>query len=396
MWDADLLGYDMGASHPLTPLRLDLTMRLARESGVLDEVSLVRPTPVDETLLAGIHDHAYLAAVRAASEPDAEVRPELIARFGLGTVDNPIFPGMHQASALIAGGSVAGAREIIEGRADRAVHIAGGLHHAMAGRAAGFCVYNDCVAAITWLLEQGLERVAYLDVDVHHGDGVQAAFHDDPRVLTVSVHQHPTTLWPGTGSPDEVGGPGAEGRTVNLALPPGTDDAGWQRAFHAVVPSVLAAFEPQLLVTQCGVDTHREDPLADLALTVDGHRAIYRTLRDLARAHAGGRWLALGGGGYSPYRVVPRSWTHLLAVVLDRDLRPETATPAGWQAHVAELAPDVPVPATMSDDLRGDGDGAGSFPAWDGGVSHPVDRAVSAVRRAVFPLYGLDPHDRRD
>ncbi|APU13814.1 MULTISPECIES: acetoin utilization protein AcuC [Actinoalloteichus] len=397
VWDENLLGYDMGESHPLTPVRLDLTMRLARELGVLDGISLVRPVPADETLLAAIHDREYLAAVRAASAIDTEPASELPSRFGLGTVDNPIFPDMHESSALIAGASVAAAREIVEGRVDRAVNIAGGLHHAMADRAAGFCVYNDCVAAIAWLLDQGLERIAYLDVDVHHGDGVQAAFQYDPRVLTMSVHQHPMTLWPGTGGPADVGGPGAEGRAVNLALPPGTDDAGWQRAFHAVVPSLLAAFEPQLLVTQCGVDTHREDPLADLALTVDGHRAIYRTLRDLAETHAGGRWLALGGGGYSPFRVVPRSWTHLLAVLLDRDLAPETTIPAGWRAHAARLAPpDTPIPVSMSDDGHGDASGDAGFPAWDGEVSHRVDRALLATRRAVFPLFGLDPEDRRD
>ena len=193
---------------------------------------------------------------------------------------------MHEASALATGASIAAAREIAEGRADRAVNIAGGLHHAMADHAWGFCVYNDCAVAISWLLDHGYDRIAYLDTDVHHGDGVQAAFYDDDRVLTISMHQHPRTLWPGTGFASELGSGRASGTAVNLALPPGTRDQGWLRAFSAVVPSLLGAFRPQILVTQCGVDTHHEDPLAELSLTVDGHRAIYQPA-----AGAGGRVL---------------------------------------------------------------------------------------------------------
>jgi acetoin utilization protein AcuC len=249
-------------------------------------------------------------------------------------------------------------------------------------------VYNDCAVAISWLLDHGAERVAYLDVDVHHGDGVQAAFIDDPRVLTISVHQHPLTLWPGTGWPTEIGAGEAEGTAVNLALPPGTRDAGWLRAFHAVVPSLLAAFRPTVLVTQCGADTHHEDPLAELSLSVDGHREIYRTLRELADRTAGGKWLALGGGGYGLFRVVPRSWTHLLATVLDRDLDPATPVPAEWTAHAAGLT-DRPLPGSM-----GDGVEVAHQPWGTGG--HPVDDAILATRRAVFPLHGLDPHDPRD
>jgi acetoin utilization protein AcuC len=260
----------------------------------------------------------------------------------------------------------------------------------MRGHASGFCVYNDPAVAISWLLDNGFERIAYVDVDVHHGDGVQAAFYHDPRVLTVSLHQHPLTLWPCTGRPSELGEGDAHGTSVNVALPPGTRDPQWLRAFHAVVPSLLGAFRPQILVTQCGVDTHREDPLADLALSVDGHRASYRALRELALEVAGGRWLALGGGGYQLFRVVPRSWTHLLATVLDRDIDPGTPLPAGWIAHVARLVGDRPLPQSMTD-------GADiGFEPWSGEASTEVDAAIVATRRAVFPLHGLDPDDPRD
>jgi acetoin utilization protein AcuC len=382
VWTPEFLTYRLSPDHPLNPVRLDLTMRLARELGVLEGVDLLEPEPAPPAEVERVHLASYLDAVRAA--PEAGDDPA----HGLGTDDNPVFPRMHEASSLVCGGSLLAAREIAEGRADRAVNIAGGLHHAMRDRAWGFCVYNDCAVAISWLLDHGFDRIAYVDVDVHHGDGVQAAFYGDPRVLTISLHQHPRTLWPGTGWPSEYGEGAAAGSAVNVALPPGTTDDGWLRAFHAVVPSLLTAFAPQLLVTQCGVDTHAEDPLANLRLSVDGHRAIYRELRDLAERTAGGRWLVLGGGGYGLFRVVPRSWTHLLATVLDRDLDPHRPVPAGWVSHASRLTPR-PLPTEMSDGVD-----VGHEP-WTEGAHH-VDLAVVDTRRAVFPLHGLDPDDPRD
>ncbi|GAA1310898.1 acetoin utilization protein AcuC [Saccharothrix xinjiangensis] len=384
VWDESFLGYDLGGDHPLNPVRLDLTVRLASALGVLDGVDLISPDPAPDREIERVHEPSYLNAVRAAPMAGWDVG------HGLGTPDNPVFTRMHEASSLVVGGSLAAARRIASGEADRAVNIAGGLHHAMRDHAAGFCVYNDCAVAISWLLDNGFDRIAYVDTDVHHGDGVQAAFYDDPRVLTVSLHQSPLTLWPGTGRPAELGGRGAEGTSVNLALPAGSHDRTWLRAFHATVPALLRAFRPQLLVTQCGVDTHREDPLADLSLTVDGHRAIYRRLRDLADEVAGGKWLALGGGGYELLRVVPRSWTHLLATVLDRDLDPNAPLPADWISHAAALAPDRPLPTSMTDEADTD------FQPWGGELDTPADLAVRDTRRALFPLHGLDPDDPRD
>jgi acetoin utilization protein AcuC len=251
-------------------------------------------------------------------------------------------------------------------------------------------VYNDCAVAIARMLDAGIERVAYIDTDVHHGDGVQAAFYDDPRVLTISIHQDPRTLWPGTGYPRELGTGAAEGSAVNLPLLPGTGDGMWLRAFNAVVPSLIAAFAPTVLVTQCGVDSHRTDPLADLGLTVDGHRAIYRTLRELAIRHTNGKWLAMGGGGYDLVRVVPRSWTHLLATALDRDVEPTTALPREWLDVAERVAPGLALPSTMTEDADV------GFESWGGGTDEPVDVAIRDTRRAVFPLHGLDPDDPRD
>jgi acetoin utilization protein AcuC len=384
IWDSSLLGYELGGDHPFNPIRLDLTIRLATELGVLDGVPLLLPDHADDSELRRIHTDEYLEAVKQA--PMVGWDPG----HGLGTADNPVFSGMHEASALVVGSTLLAARKIAEGEATRAVNIAGGLHHAMPSSASGFCIYNDCSVAISWLLDNGFERVAYVDTDVHHGDGVQMAFYDDPRVLTVSLHQHPFTLWPGTGYSAEIGSGGGEGTSINLPLPPRTGDAGWLRAFHAVVPGLLSEFQPQILVTQCGVDSHEEDPLADLSLSVDGHRTIYRTLRELADTYADGRWLAVGGGGYQLIRVVPRSWTHLIATVLNRDLVPETPLPPGWLSTVRGAAPSAKLPTEMTDGRET------TFKPWGDSEDDPVDVAIRDTRRAVFPLHGLDPDDPRD
>jgi acetoin utilization protein AcuC len=269
--------------------------------------------------------------------------------------------------------------------------VAGGLHHAMPDRASGFCVYNDPAIAIARLLALGAERIAYVDVDVHHGDGVQEVFYRDPRVLTVSLHETPLALFPGTGFPTETGGDGAAGSAVNVALPPGTGDSGWLRAFHAVVPSALRAFRPQLLFTQCGADGHRLDPLADLRLTVDGQRAAYLALRDLADELCDGRWVATGGGGYAIVEAVPRAWTHLLAIATGEPVDPATPVPDSWQSLAHQRRPGREVPVSMTDGI------APQWTPWQpSGEPDAVDRAILATRKAVFPLLGLDPYDPRD
>jgi acetoin utilization protein AcuC len=381
-WDDALIGYDLGPDHPLNPLRLDLTIRLARELGVLDQptVTVVRPKPADDELLLLVHEKEYVDAVKAAGKDPSQV--DLYR--GLGTPDTPTFPNMHEVTALVVGATVRAAEAVWTGEAEHSVSIAGGLHHAMPGGGSGFCVYNDPAIAIAWLLEQGAERIAYVDVDVHHGDGVQAAFWNDPRVLTISLHESGRWLFPGTGFPDELGGPDAIGSAVNLALPPGTGDGPWLRAFHAVVPPLLEEFGPQILVTQHGCDSHVLDPLAHLGLTVDGQRTSYEALHDFAHRYAGGRWLACGGGGYELAQVVPRAWTHLLAEAAGARVPPETAIPTGWQEYVREryrLAP----PQRMTD---------GATPQWrdwsEGyDPADQVDRAVLATRSAVFPPNGL-------
>jgi acetoin utilization protein AcuC len=386
VWDDRLLRYDFG-DHPLDPVRVELAMALARALGVLDRpgVTVTAPGEPDEADLLRVHEPEYLAAVRAASEDP------YFTGYGLNTSDNPVFEDMHDAGARVAAATVTAVDAVWQGRVTRAVNLAGGLHHAMPDRASGFCVYNDPAVGIARLLAAGAERIAYVDVDVHHGDGVQAIFYGDPRVLTISLHETPLALFPGTGFPEETGGPGAEGTAVNVALPPGTGDAGWLRAFHAVVPSVLRAYRPQLLFTQCGADGHRLDPLADLRLTVDGQRATYLALRGLADELCEGRWVATGGGGYALVEVVPRAWAHLLAVATGEAIEPATLTPSDWRALAARRRPGREAPLRMTDDADP------AYVPWEpAGEPDAVDRAIAATRREVFPLHGLDPHDPRD
>jgi acetoin utilization protein AcuC len=378
IWDDALTSYDFGPDHPLAPVRVELTMALARELGVLDKVDVEPCRPATDDELAMVHEPRYIEAVKRVS---ASGRPDLSA--GLGTTDNPAFAGVHEASALIAGASLAAARLVWEGAAEHAVNVAGGLHHAMAGMASGFCVYNDPALAIAWMLRQGAQRIAYVDVDVHHGDGVQALFYDDPRVLTISLHESGRTLFPGTGFPGETG---ADGTAVNVALPAGCGDTGWLRAFDAVVPPLLREFRPEVLVTQHGCDSHALDPLAHLMLSVDGQRTAYAYLHRLAHETAGGRWIATGGGGYELVQVVPRVWTHLIAELAGHPLDPATRTTESWRRLVRERTGET-APVSMTDgrvpefqDMS-----AGYDPA------DPIDRAIMATRNAVFPLHGLDP-----
>jgi acetoin utilization protein AcuC len=399
-WDDRLTGYDFGPGHPLAPVRLKLTMELARAFGFdrLDEISLVVPAGATDAELELVHDPTYISLVRLASDParlsqgprsTQDMTERALLMHGLGTSDDPVFAGMHDAAAMVAGATLAAARAVWTQSAEHGVSIAGGLHHAMARNASGFCIYNDPAIAIAWLLRQGVERIAYVDVDVHHGDGVQAAFWNDPRVLTISLHEHPDTLFPGTGRPAEVGGPDAPGSAVNVALPAGTRDAGWLRAFGAVVPPLLRAFGPQLLVSQHGCDTHWSDPLASLGLTIDGQRAAHAALHALAHEVAGGRWLLTGGGGYEHVNVVPRTWTHLLFEAAGRPLDPATATPQAWREYVATTT-TATAPATMTEGGQGDFDRRTDFETGHD-PADPVDRAILATRNAVFPLHGLMP-----
>lgn len=392
-WDEKLTEYDFGPRHPMAPIRIKLTMELATAFGLLsrEQVEVEAAPAASDAELKLVHDPEYIEAVRYAGRLWSEDAGESIdarrlLRHGLGTEDDPAFRDMHEASALVAGATLGAARAVWAGRARHGASIAGGLHHAMRDRASGFCIYNDPAIAIAWLLQEGAERIAYVDIDVHHGDGVQAAFWNDPRVLTISLHESPETLFPGTGRASETGGPDADGSAVNVALLPGTRDAGWLRAFDAIVPPLLRQFRPQILVSQHGCDTHWSDPLADLQLTIDAQRTAHAALHDLAHEVCEGRWLFTGGGGYQLVEVVPRSWTHLLAIAAGEPIDPSARTPQLWREYVGEVAVGSP-PETMTEG------GTGEFPKFEAGYdpAEPVDQAILATRNAVFPAYGMMP-----
>lgn len=373
IYSDELTRYDFGPTHPMGPGRVRLAHKLADQLGVLDAFDVVEPPVADDNLLRLVHDEDYIRAVRSNREQ---------LNYGVGTADNPLVIGMHHIASRICAATVAAAEAVWSGETDRAVNIAGGLHHAMPAEASGFCIYNDIAVAIRRLQAQGAKKIAYVDIDAHHGDGVQKIFVDDPSVLTISLHESPMFLFPRTGFATEIGSMAAPGSAVNVALPPDTDDAAWLRAFDAIVPPVLAEFQPDILISQHGCDSHFTDPLTDLRLSMDGLRASYLAVADLADRYAQGRWVALGGGGYSVLEAVPRAWAHLLAIVARRPIDPLTPIPQAWRDLVGDDAP-----LTMSDARET------SFKPFSQGFdpSSRLDQAIMATRRAVFPEMGLDP-----
>jgi len=323
--------------HPLRPERLRRTVDLMAKCGLLARanVTVVPPRLATDEELGLFHTPEYVDAVRRLSrgerEPDA-------SRFNFGPGDNPVFSGMFDSEAAKAGGALLGAERLVSGQSEVAFNLGGGLHHAWRDHASGFCVFNDAAIAIQWLVNLRW-RVAYLDFDVHHGDGVQWAFYDSDRVLTVSLHQDGRTLFPGSGGVEETGRGAGQGYAVNLPLPRHTDDEAYLWAFDQLIPPLIARFDPDIVVTQLGVDTHVLDPLAELDLTTQGQLAVVQRLARLAP-----HWLALGGGGYN-LDVVPRAWTLALALMAEAD--PPLELPAGYRSvHGGRLLHDEGRPPT--------------------------------------------------
>lgn len=366
------------------PSRLEATWRLVQEYGLdrRDAVTVEVPEVAEDAQLTVVHTPDYVAAVREVSQDPTVSRPES----GLGTEDTPGYAGIHEASARLVGGSVQAAQAIVDGAAVRAVNFGGGMHHAFANKASGFCVYNDCAVAIRHLLNSGVQRVLYLDVDGHHGDGTQSIFFDTPEVMTISIHESGATLFPGTGFANEVGIGEAAGTAVNIAMPPTAEDAQWLRAYHAVVPALVEQFRPDVIVSQHGCDSHVSDPLTHLRVSIDGQREIMLHVRQMADRFCDGRWIATGGGGYDCYDAVPRSWSHLVAVATGDALPVTAAVPAQWREYVQQHYGSTP-PEFMGDrvDLW--------WRSWEIGFDpdDDTDRAVMATRREIFPHWGLDP-----
>ncbi|MBN1250207.1 MAG: acetoin utilization protein AcuC [Anaerolineae bacterium] len=308
----DLWRHGFGGKHPLKPERLARTVALLEgyDAFAADNATIVEPRPATDEELARFHTHEYIQIVKALSDGNLPNVPA--RRHGFGAGDNPVFKGMDKVSRLKAGGGLVGAEMLLSGACHVAFNFSGGLHHAMPSKASGFCIYNDIAVTIAWLLTQG-RRVAYVDIDAHHGDGVQAAFEDTDQVLTISLHQDGHTLFPGTGFVDETGRGAGEGTSVNVPLYPQTDDETYLWAFREVVPPLVRRFAPDVLVSQLGVDTHYTDPLTYMGLTTAGHEALFQEFAALTP----GKWFACGGGGYN-LDVVPRSWTLAFGVMSEQ------------------------------------------------------------------------------
>jgi acetoin utilization protein AcuC len=365
------LDYDFGPSHPLTPRRfgpgIDLLRSVGAEPGIEPE-----PATDDELLMC--HMAEYIAVVKRFSEIEHGQADD---EAGIGTGgDDPAFFGMHEAAAAVAGGSIRAIEAILRGDVEHAFHPGGGLHHAMPSRASGFCVYNDPALAIARARRDGL-RVLYVDLDVHHGDGVEAIHAADPGVLTVSFHESGRYLFPGTGFADEVGDGPAAGTVVNIPFPPDTGDDAWLAAVSSLVPELAAEFRPDIVVSQHGADSHLWDPLAHLRNTVTAMGAAARLVHDLAHEYAGGRWLATGGGGYDAYRVVPRTWSLVWLAGAHRDVPAET--PEAWRDRWTEEAQrygQAPLPRTFDDPPT----------PTEPATARTIERTVDGVRAVVLPL----------
>ena len=371
IYEDALSRHELRSDHPMRPVRLRYTYELLQEYGAFDhpEAVLLDPRSATEEELAWLHTPEYVAAVKAlGSGSGVDSGAVDAARFGFsGQGDNPVYPNMFEAAALSTGGSLLAAEMVASGEVRAAFNISGGLHHAATGHASGFCVFNDPALAVHYFLNRGM-RVAYVDIDAHHGDGVQEAFYSDDRVLTISVHESGQYLFPGTGSVDEMGEGAGRGYSVNLPLYPYTGDDDYVEAFSQVVPPLVRAFAPDVLVTQLGIDSYHSDPLTHLQVTTEGYIEAVRQLAGL-----GLPWLALGGGGYD-VTAVARAWTLAFGVMLDIDW-PDQLPSAFAKEHGSGRLRDelsLEVPAHIKVDVR-----------------RYIEDSVGAIRQQIFPLHGL-------
>ncbi|MBM3934305.1 MAG: acetoin utilization protein AcuC [SAR202 cluster bacterium] len=366
IYDDSMADHVLSEDHPMKPVRLRYTFDLAGQYGLLEtpRSTLVasRMATVDE--ITRFHTPDYVAAVRAISNGDSSVNQR---RYNFAPGDNPPFRGMYEASLLSTGGSVRGVDLLLDEGHDAVLNISGGLHHAMPSYVYGFCVFNDPVIAIKELVRRGL-KVAYVDIDCHHGDGVQHAFYDTDRVLTISLHESGQYIFPGTGYPQELGAGKGRGYSVNLPLYPYTSDEVYYWAFMETVPPLLQAFRPDVLVSQLGIDSHYNDPITHLSLTVQGFGRVVSEMGSFAP-----KWLALGGGGYD-LQAVARAWTLAYAIMAEEEVSDELPMPYRHAHGVQTLTDheDISHLEKVQPDAR-------TF----------AQSSVQAVQRLIFPLHGI-------
>lgn len=345
IYSEDQLGYKFSDSHPFNQKRLTLTTDLLRNMNALADEEIISPRMATDQELLLAHDERYIDMVKKASQ--GLVTAEQTESYGIGTEDTPIFPNMHQASALLVGGTLTAVDYVMENKASHALNLGGGLHHGFRGRASGFCVYNDSSVAIKYIQEKYNARVLYIDTDAHHGDGVQWTFYDDPNVCTVSIHETGRYLFPGTGNVTERGTGKGYGTSFNLPIDAFTEDDSFLELYRTAFREIAEHFKPDVIISQNGADAHYFDPLTHLYGTMKIYHEIPRLAHKLAHEFCDGRWIGVGGGGYDIWRVVPRAWS-LLWMEMKGLTLPEGDLPQEWLDRWQEESP-VPLIPTWFD-----------------------------------------------
>ncbi|EFM12911.1 Histone deacetylase [Paenibacillus curdlanolyticus YK9] len=350
--------YRFNEHHPFDPTRLITTTDLLIRSDALQGTDIIVPTPADDELILSIHRPDYVQAVKELSEATpSEASVAAAAKYGFTTDDTPYFEGMHQASAAIVGGSVHAAETVMSGLATRAFHMAGGLHHAFPDRGTGFCIYNDAAIAIEHIRSKYGSRILYIDTDVHHGDGVQWTFYSNEHVFTYSIHETGKFLFPGTGFVHERGVDAGIGACMNVPLEPYTEDESWLECFQATVEEAARMFQPDLIVSQHGCDAHAYDPLSHMHCSMRIYHEMPAIIKSLADRYTGGKWVALGGGGYDIWKVVPRAWSLVWMTMIGHPLTHHESGPSSpiaedWKEAWAERAGGIDqLPAHWHDDM---------------------------------------------
>ena len=345
IYSEDLLKYKFSNDHPFNQFRLKLTIDLLKKINALDNKMIVPPRMATEEELCLIHDSDYINAVKLAGM-NALPR-EKAENYGLGTEDTPVFEKMHEASSLLVGGTLEAVDQVMSGQALHALHLGGGLHHGFRGKASGFCIYNDSSVAIKYLQKKYNARVLYIDTDAHHGDGVQWSFYDDPDVCTLSIHETGRYLFPGTGNVNERGQGKGYGYSFNIPVDAFTEDDSWLYAYSESIKEIAEFFKPDIILTQNGADAHYLDPLTHLSATMKIYREIPRIAHEIAHKYCQGRWIAVGGGGYDIWRVVPRAWA-LIWMEMTENSNSFGSLPKEWVEEWQHLA-QVPLPTDWDD-----------------------------------------------
>lgn len=345
IYSEDLLSYRFSSHHPFNQFRLKLTIDLLKKIHALNENDIVLPRMATDEELLLAHDKDYVHAVKQAGK--GKLSATEAECFGLGTEDTPIFKNMHEASAMLVGATLTAADYVMTGKATHALNLGGGLHHGFRGKASGFCIYNDSSVAIKYLVEKYNARVLYVDTDAHHGDGVQWSFYDDPDVCTFSIHETGRYLFPGTGNVNERGQGKGYGYSFNIPMDAFTEDESWINAYQTSLTEIADFFKPDVILTQNGADTHYLDPLTHLSTTIQTFREIPKLAHELAHKHCDGKWIAVGGGGYDIWRVVPRAWSLIWLEMTERS-GVSGALPKEWLDTWQKEAP-VPLPGEWDD-----------------------------------------------